>query len=307
MMNIIGAGMAGLLAGAMLRNDLGTIVEAHATLPNNHAAVLRFRSSVVGDVLNIPFKKVRVLKASQHWYNPVADALSYSMKMNGTMSVRSSISGNGEVVERYIAPVNLIKQMYRTIDPSKFTFGTEFNLGVASLGAPTISTIPMPMLMSILGWNDKPLFRSHPGRVVSFDIQDLDAYASLYVPDPRFLPGRVSITGDKVISEMPPNDEPLESCVAHAVGLLGIANILDPANSPLVNIEDRQTRYAKILPIDEDIRRSFIVWATRQFNIYSLGRFATWRPGLLMDDIVNDVRVIQKLVKGGTAYDQLKK
>ncbi|NDG64822.1 MAG: hypothetical protein EBY29_15370, partial [Planctomycetes bacterium] len=64
--------------------------------------------------------------------------------------------------------------------------------------------------------------------------------------------------------------------------------------------------YSKILPIDEGERRKFIVWATDQHGIYSLGRFATWRPGLLMDDVVNDVRVIRKIIKNGSYEYRMK-
>ena len=49
---IIGAGMAGLLAANMLRHRDPVILEAQKSLPNNHHALLRFRSSVVGDVLD---------------------------------------------------------------------------------------------------------------------------------------------------------------------------------------------------------------------------------------------------------------
>ena len=60
--SVIGAGLAGLLAGNMLRHRDPVIHEVQPSLPNNHSAVLRFRSSAVGDVLNIPFQKVKMIK-----------------------------------------------------------------------------------------------------------------------------------------------------------------------------------------------------------------------------------------------------
>ena len=90
-MIMIGAGMAGLLAGAMLRGDCERIIEAQDSIPNNHSAVLRFRSTVVADTLNIPFKEVKVMKAVQPWQNPVADAMAYSFKNTGTSSLRSIV------------------------------------------------------------------------------------------------------------------------------------------------------------------------------------------------------------------------
>jgi hypothetical protein len=50
------------------------------------------------------------------------------------------------------------------------------------------------------------------------------------------------------------------------------------------------------------------MWATEKFNIYSLGRFATWKPGLLLDDIVGDVNVIRRLIETPTnRYHHIKK
>jgi hypothetical protein len=297
---IIGAGMAGLLAGAMLRNELHEIIEERPKLPNNHSAVLRFRSSVVGDVLNIPFRKVRVLKASQTWMNPVADALWYSFKTNGTMTLRSSVSGSGEIVERYIAPENLVERMSDLIPIARMAFGEKWK-PTTFRASPTISTMPMPALMKALGWRDAPSFQFQPGRNVSFTLPNMDAYCSLYVPNPRLIPARVSITKNRVIAECPPSPASIEDIIAQTCQLLGYANLT------VTDYEDRASLYQKILPIDEDVRKSFIVWATRQHNIYSLGRFATWRPGLLMDDVVHDVRVIQRLALGGSDYDSIKK
>jgi hypothetical protein len=63
--------------------------------------------------------------------------------------------------------------------------------------------------------------------------------------------------------------------------------------------EVKPVQYAKVLPIDDRERKRFIMWASENHNIYSLGRFATWRPGLLMDDLVHDVRVIQRIAREG--------
>ena len=63
-MIIIGAGQAGLLAARSLALHNPTIIEQQDELPNNHSALLRFRSSIVGDSVGIPFQKVRVLGCS---------------------------------------------------------------------------------------------------------------------------------------------------------------------------------------------------------------------------------------------------
>jgi hypothetical protein len=64
--------------------------------------------------------------------------------------------------------------------------------------------------------------------------------------------------------------------------------------------------YAKIAPMDETLRRNFIYWAsTVTGRAYQLGRFATWRPRLLLDDLVHDVRLIEGWATSpSSSYDQ---
>jgi hypothetical protein len=313
-MIIIGAGMAGLLAAAMLRNEATTVIEGQKELPNNHSAVLRFRSSVVGDVLNIPFKKVKVMKAIAIESNPIADALSYSWKTNGKLTLRSSISAKGEIEERYIAPPDLIEQMAKRV-MCPLLLGTKASEEHWGGRLPVISTIPMPVLMEALGWNDELFsyrdFDYIPGFNVNFDLPECDVYATLYVPTRKLRFSRISITGSRVtieysfpglhpgdMEEMMEDDERINAEIEVAGRLLGL-DITPPL------WEAKRQAYHKILPIDDTLRKRFILWASEAHNIYSLGRFATWRPGLLLDDLVNDVRVIQRLRTSGS-YDHRK-
>ena len=309
-MHIIGAGLAGLLAGAMLRNNLQSICEAQSELPNNHSAVLRFRSPIVGEMLGTPFKKVRTVKASHPWLNPIADAMAYSAKTNGSHTLRSILSADGQSADRYIAPVDLIARTAAILH-REISFNIMVDEGVKALAqeAPVISTIPMPALMDVLGWERSSEFRRREGLNIVGTVPGADAYCSLYVPDPLLPFSRISLTGDQLIIECgedflnevnaaPAVDRAhmAQQALLTAIHLMGLDGVE-------MSYEVKSQRYAKILPIDEDERRAFIMWASNHHNIWSLGRFATWRPGLLLDDVVNDVRVIQRLVaKGGEAY-----
>jgi hypothetical protein len=53
--------------------------------------------------------------------------------------------------------------------------------------------------------------------------------------------------------------------------------------------------YGKIAPIDEPLRRFVVENLSQQHGVYSLGRFATWR-NILLDDVLQDLNVIKKLV-----------
>jgi hypothetical protein len=287
--HIVGAGLAGLLAAGMLKKLDPQIFETQRTLPNNHSAVLRFRTSAIGDVLGIPFRQVTLVKSIQSWKNPAADALAYSMKIGGESRSDRSINSGERVDSRWIAPLNLIETMAKDF---AINYGTPYPFAtMKGHGVPIISTIPMPALMDELRWKPKPKFNYMHGYNISATIERCNAYVSLMVPDPAYPFSRISITGNHLIVEIPQSDGSFdmdaETWAHMAANLLGI----DPAR--ISNVRSVKQTYVKILPMDEDVRREFIYTATTEFNIYSLGRYATWRPGLILDDLVKDVRLIE--------------
>ena len=305
---VIGAGMAGLLAAAMLRNECKCVVEKQSEVPNNHSAVLRFRSHIVGDALNIPFKKVSVMKAVQEWRNPIADALAYSNKTNGSYTLRSIISANSSISDRYIAPADFIQQMVDRVN-CEFRFSTEINLGMIedwnSEKTPIISTMPMPIMMKILEWKPKQEFMATSGTNIKFVVEDMDAYCSLYVPEPTFPGSRISITGSEVVVECQGDHGDI---VENSRSIIqDVCNYLGIAGADITSTKISRQKYSKILPYDENDRKRFIMWASDTWGIYSLGRFATWRPGVLLDDLVNDIRFISRVIKNSSSIYSHKK
>lgn len=299
--HIVGAGLAGLLAANMLRHRDPVVHEVQPTLPNNHSAVLRFRTPAVGDVLNIPFKKVTMIKASHPWRNPIADALAYSFKNTGTFRSDRSIVAGTTVADRWIAPPNLISRIAERLD---IKFGRQFDFAdllpvgeVKAKAEPIISTIPMPALMKLLAYGGAPedMFNYTSSINITATIANCDAYVSLMVPDPSIPVSRISITGDQLIIECAGDKtaSTVESLVVEASYWLGISSF------DISDVRRTPQKYAKISQIDEAARHNFLFWATDKFGIYSLGRFATWRPGLLLDDIVNDVRKIDHWIGAG--------
>jgi NAD(P)-binding Rossmann-like domain len=285
--NILGAGMSGLLAANILRRHDITIIEKQSELPNNHHAVLRFRTPEVGNILGIPFKKVNMIKTHVPYVNVVADSLSYSRKTTGQyLSNRSIIEGT-VIAERYIAPPDLIAQMAQNVNINYDSFEYTDKL-------PHISTIPMPMLMNILDYPHVINFKSMPGIVFTGRILDCDAYVSVLFPGPDVPYSRATITGDNLIVEFPNLRElPDTPDLAHVYYSLGLHDcvILDGAF--------KHQDFFKIIEIDDSERKKFMRWATVNFNIYSLGRYSTWRPKLLLDDLIQDVRKIESWIVGG--------
>lgn len=302
-MIIAGAGLAGLISGALLRDECKEIWEAKPSLPDNHAALLRFKSSIVGDSLNIPFKPVTILKDVDSCGNDLKDVMQYSKKTNRSYLVRSI---KKEISQRFIAPENFPEQLQRKV-MAPIKFGTQFqDAYYFSKDTPIISTIPMPILLKELDATHKfeAQFRHLSGQVISVNIKNCDVYCTMYFPNPGAKPYRVSITGSKMIIEFA-GDEQVEAEheICFCCSKLGIEfeDIMHET------ISYKYQPFMKILPMDEETRKRIILFLTEEFNIYSFGRFATWRPGLLLDDLIKDLRVIQKIVQSKHTYDERKK
>jgi hypothetical protein len=272
-------------------------LERASSLPHNHGAVLRFASTKVSDVLGIPFKKVAMVKTIVPWRNPVADAMAYSHKVLGEYRTDRSVMlpERWQSNERYIAPENLIEQMAEGVN---LEFGVDYDFAEGK--EKVISTIPMPALAKAMGHRDLG-WKWLNGMNISTRVKKCEAYCTVYVPNPDVSFYRATITGDQLIIEFAFQDElfNIRSIIHQACEMLGIKERCDD-----YKLSDQD--YAKIAPIDEAERRNFIYWAsTVTGRAYQLGRFATWRPRLLLDDLVKDVRTIEGwMTSPSSSYDQ---
>ena len=304
-MIIYGAGMAGLLAGQMLRRFEPEIREAQSDLPNNHEALLRFRTDAVSRVIGIPFKKVRVDKAiSYHRRLITVPNLKlsnlYSLKVTGEVVGRSIM--NLEPVERYIAPLDLIPQMARGLN-IRYSMPLTKDEAIVTLNdrkEPLISTVPMPVLMKIMGWDQMPEFKYRGIWSLWTTVIEpgIDVYQTIYYPDPQEPYYRASICGDRIIIEYISEPQtPIDDLYRIAIDF-GI-----PIQHEGPRYEPKFQPYGKLLPIDNGERKRFILAMTDLHRIYSLGRFGTWRQ-ILMDDVVQDIRLIEGWVTERDTYVQ---
>jgi hypothetical protein len=69
-------------------------------------------------------------------------------------------------------------------------------------------------------------------------------------------------------------------------------------------IQLRCQKYGKIYCENDSARRALIFQLTERCNIYSLGRFATWRQ-VLLDDVVKDIRQIDNMIHSSPYQRQL--
>lgn len=310
MIQIIGAGMAGLLSSAMLGRITGsrpTVRDAQSRLPDNHGALLRFRTDAVSHETGIRFKKVRVFKAvnSGGRLRPVAsvrDANLYAFKVTGAIATRSIMDLTP--CDRYIAPpdfcAQLARDQYIRLNEPLTALVLSGLKGQRDLV--TISTIPMPALMELVGWGAKPAFRWLPIWSVTLEFEEpaIDIYQTIYYPELSHPHYRASFTGNKCIIEFArePDDVLVANAVRDVKHDFGIP-------SQLYTLRDaRRQEYGKLLPLTErgeEVRREFIMAMTDEYNLYSVGRFATWRQ-LLLDDVVLDLHTVANMVLGRDAY-----
>lgn len=304
---IFGAGLSGLIAARMMADRRPLVYEKQSELPNNHSAVLRFRSDDVSTATNIPFKQVNVLKSIRGYDDPIKDAVAYSLKVTGKIQPRSAMKL--DPAKRYIAPPDFIQRLAVTAD---IKYDMDFLDWSSNLirgdHAPVISTLPLPYMMDQFKWADKPDFASSSGWTMKAKIKpehQADFYATVY--NSLFSIGfnrwyRASVTGDEImiegVGELPTDENYMlmvNAACEHAFGI---------TSDMIYSYSYSKAKYQKIVDLDFAGRESvkaFIVHLSRDRGIHSLGRFATWRPKLLLDDIVNDVRVINQLIGGDHA------
>ena len=319
-MYIIGAGMAGLIAGHILRKYNPTIIERSPYLVTNHHAVLRFKTDRISQITGIPFRKAWVDKgvwdaAIQSGYNQhpgLADNNAYSLKVSGRIERRSIM--NLTPGWRYIAPAGFIEQL---ADGLKIDFDRTVDLNFIhhTCGPNTqiISTIPLPQLLGILDIEPQCEFPSKPIQVAKVKLNVKSTVVqTIYFPgsEPFY---RATLTGSQLVIESTENlafktTKPyfVDSALA-AFGLQGKKYASPTYDSPIYGSLTYGSLtygsptyfsmpYGKLSPASDDAaRKAHITHLTERHNIYSLGRFATWRP-LLLDDIVDDARVIDRLI-----------
>ena len=299
-MKIIGAGLAGLLAGVL--NENATIFEPMKDCPS-HKALLRFRTPDIGEAVGIPFRKVVAQKGI--WFEDREMALSprmislYSQKVSGQVAHRSICKLEPEV--RYMAPEGF-QDMLRERCANRIVY--EEPVGMAIQGSEVIiSTVPMNILAEplnmrfFLGENVRIAESVRPIYVNTYRIDDSDAFMTNYFPDLRTPMYRASISGDILIIE---STQPMDEIdLAEAAWSFG----LYIADMDLITANYEQ-RNGKMIPMDEEIRKAFILTATLKHNIYSLGRFAIWKD-ILLDDVYKDIGRIKHFINL-TQYDKLK-
>lgn len=299
---IIGGGLAGLITACFFPNSI--VYEAGPRM-QQHKALLRFRGESVSRITGIPFKAVTVEKAVyfngqfHHDRCPINLANMYSKKVTGQFGSRSIMKLQSAT--RYIAPDDFYDQLVDNLgDRVKFNSPINGISGYAE--SPLINTAPLPVMLKMAGIEDQVKFDFNKSEIKVINIKlktPCDVYQTVYFPGPDFITYRASITGDTLIMEMIPlgyhfsegiNFFHNEIVKVAAVFGMQLSEDLDMETAHIVD-----QKYGKIVDIPKEIRHGLLLQLTMDLNIYSVGRFATWR-NILLDDVAEDLIEVDKLI-----------
>ena len=285
-MIILGAGLSGLIAAAV--NPQAKVFEAASRDAQSHRAVLRFRTSAVGDAVGIPFRSIRVNKgiwSIGKFHEPTIRLSNlYSSKVTNGYYDRSI--WKIDAVDRYIAPEDFL---LRLIEQVGDRVAWETPVTEIPADRPIISTIPMNRMLDLTqAKGERPEFKFSPIRVQRFRVKNSDVFQTIYYPSPDTAAYRASITGDLLIVESVDDQRYPPVQMEDILWSFGIDQV-DP-----IDLNHKQS-YGKIAPIDEQFRRFVVESLSQKYGIYSLGRFATWR-NILLDDVLQDLNVIKRLM-----------
>ena len=289
---IIGAGLAGLIAAHAW--PTARVIEAAPKPRAGHRALLRFRSEAVGRLTGIEFRKVTVRKGIWADYGFQQPAIRwanlYAQKVLGRLVGDRSI-WNLDTSERFIAPDDLYEQLIDSVGP-RIDWGVQAHFNKTN--TPLVSTAPLPVVLKTLDIPAPFEFPRAPIHVTRWRVPGADVFQTVYFPERGIGLYRASITGDTLIAEsVDAIEEDDEKEIERAFGI---------ALGNCERMEAVEQKYGKIAPVNDAARKQLLFQLTHELTIYSLGRFATWR-NILLDDVVDDITMIKKLLKANNAYD----
>jgi hypothetical protein len=300
--HIIGAGLAGLITACRIRN--ATIFEAGIRAEQHHA-LLRFRDKSVSELTAIPFQEVTVHKevvynGASHDRCTIQMANMYARKVSGSYRGRSIWSL--DTVQRYIAPPDFYDQL-----ADRHEKRIEWNSSLQSVSpqdaVTRVSTIPLPIMMKACGMDHLSFeFTKSAIRVVRYRLpKGSQIYQTIYFPSQSVRPFRASITGDVLIIEMMTGQsrDTFTWAYDEATDIEGVVSCFGLEFDELELMDSVDQRYGKIVDIPREQREAILYELTRDFNVFSIGRFATWR-NILLDDVAHDIDMVEKLMNAST-------
>jgi hypothetical protein len=303
---IIGDGLAGRIAHHAMKSMLGKddVIEVYDarredSVTENHHAVLRIRDPQTALYLGADIEEIEVTKGI-FWNGDVLNEASvlhnnlYSKKLGNSLQNKSirSLGACKRYLLHNISKLDSVQRGKKFVgfaDVGEAIFedtdtGNMINVKYDAI----ISTIPMPMMLSMSGIAFKDKFTCHPIYVTTGKLMvKSDVHQTLYFPDPSMGAYRATIQGDKFIIESIGTNPKEYPFVFNGFGLYNEDYSVDKT------VEQKN---GKMILIDESNRKKHITKLTDEYNIFSFGRFAIWKP-IRTDHLIPDIDRIKSMMK----------
>jgi hypothetical protein len=204
---------------------------------------------------------------------------------------------------RYVAPPDFYEQLIKR-HAHKIRWGQKFDSTYMSYREDQnfISTAPMPVNLAASGstYSTDFKFDREPIRVIRITLNvPADVYQTVYFPNPETDLFRASITGNVLIIETLAHG-PVQEGMALDFILDEALHVFGLKRNHIGDLTFHDQNLGKIVDMPRGNREAVMHELTINHNIYSLGRFATWR-NILLDDVVEDIGSIQAMIKA-TSY-----
>lgn len=296
---IVGAGLAGLLTACRIDGEIWEKGPWRSS--DTHKALLRFRDQSVSVLTGIPFREVTVRKeiycdGDTFQQCSIALANQYSRKVTGIVQGRSI--WNLDTVKRYVAPEDFQGLLFdrfaerihwdKALDWVPRDRGNKVHL---------VSTAPLPVMLQACGLEKdiKINFERAAIKVDRYRIPNCDVFQTIYFPEGDMRVFRASITGDILIVESmtgQPRDH-FEWAFAETEEFAIVMDAFGLTQCDMIDTVEQ--KYGKIVELKREDREAILYELTRDFNVFSIGRFAQWR-NILLDDVAKDIGVVERLL-----------
>ena len=304
-MKILGLGFASLITACKYPDAKIIVPQSQLDqfdASNKHLGVLRFKTDRVAKMTQIAMNYTDVYKGiysdAQGFISPnIAASNAYSLHTTGVISKRSIWDANG-VCKRYIPPVDFTLQLQKKVS-NLFQLG-EYTLKNLT-GEPVISTVPLwvwyPNILK------KAVEYTKPIRVAVFKVPlQVNVEQTVYLPYHDYLYRATLTSNNTLIAEC--YDETalngyneMYSCYKYLLhDVFGFGDtIKNYKHFELIADQTYKMGKLKTGLISEAERKAMIYNLTRDYNMYSLGRYATLR-NIGLDDICDDLEKIDHIL-----------
>lgn len=304
---IIGGGVAGQLAKKFFESKYDTRIAGVGQKSNT--ALFRSKSAEIPLMLGARAKEISVDKyihSSGFIKQTVTpkDANRYSMKVCGKICKRSICDVGEDTVKRYVFDVPNtvdVSKSVESISRAGSVFEVEFSDGSIMRAEKIISTIPMPQIVNIVNkysehvkddmefkYSEITVARFKLGCEVTGDWQQ-----TIYFPDDDCHVYRATLNNDGILAEYidGTSDEIVKQEILIVAAAFGIKT------SNIIGREIHFMKHGKIIGGKENKQRLKIMSElTEKFNIYSLGRYATWNESVKTEDLIHDLKKIDTMM-----------